>query len=167
MNNSQKKFYWLIVLVVVALFFGIDALVQNLAADNQTAAPAAGSLEKEQAASGAIQWHPYKEGLAMADDQGKKIYLYFFSDHCPYCVVMDNKTFSDQQTVAFLNKKFTPIRLNTSDNQSLAAKYNVPGVPLSVFLEQDGEMIGSQPGYLPPEEFMKVLEFVDAEAYKE
>ena len=113
-----------------------------------------------------INWQSYEKGVDLADKQGKKIFLHFYADWCHYCKVMVEKTFSDRGVVSLLNDEFVTIRVNSSEKQQLASKYSVRGVPMSWFLEADGDQIGSRPGYLPPEDFMKLLEFVVQEKYK-
>ena len=121
----------------------------------------------EAAASQAtIQWYPYEAGLVRAEKLDKKVFLYFFTDRCFYCKIMDQKTFTDQATIAYVNDNFVPIRLNSDQNAALATQYQVPGVPISIFMEDDSEMIGAKPGYVPPEDFLKMLQFVDEELYK-
>ncbi|MDY6824643.1 MAG: thioredoxin family protein [Thermodesulfobacteriota bacterium] len=113
-----------------------------------------------------IQWRSYEQGVHLADKQGKKIFLHFYADWCHYCKMMVEKTFADQDVVSLLNDKFVSIRVNSSKKQQLANEYSVRGVPMSWFLESDGDQIGSRPGYLPPEDFMNLLEFVVQEKYK-
>lgn len=119
-------------------------------------------------ATATINWHAsYEEGLKLAKSQNKKALVYFFSTRCFYCSMMEKNTFTNAATIDFLNDNFVPIRLNTESNAELAKKYNVVGVPASIFLEANGTLIGARPGYMPPEDYMKMLEFVSAESYKE
>ncbi|MDY6903470.1 MAG: DUF255 domain-containing protein [Thermodesulfobacteriota bacterium] len=130
-------------------------------------AACSGGNGSAQAEENHIQWMPYDQGLDVADKQGKKVFLHFYTDWCHYCKVMAQKTFTDQDVISFLNDHFVAIRVNSDEEKSLAQKYSVRGVPVSWFLEEDGEQIGSRPGYLPPEDFMTMLKFVNQEQYNQ
>lgn len=114
-----------------------------------------------------IQWRAYDEGIDLAGRQGKKVFLHFYTDWCHFCKVMVEKTFAEQDVISLLNEKFVAIRVNSEEKQALAEKYSVRGVPVNWFLEENGEKIGSRPGYLPPEDFMTLLKFVVQEKYKQ
>lgn len=115
---------------------------------------------------GGIAWKTYNDGLALAVSSGKKVYINFHADWCKYCTKMANTTFKSTKVIAFLNENFVAIQVDTEKEESVARKYKVRGLPASFFLEGDGVQIGNQPGYLDPEQFLKMLEFVMKEGYK-
>ncbi|MCZ6635276.1 MAG: hypothetical protein O7G87_17895, partial [bacterium] len=41
----------------------------------------------------------------------------------------------------------------------LSAAYGVTGFPSTLFLESDGQLLYKHPGYLPPENYMKLLRY--------
>ncbi|MFZ5563656.1 MAG: thioredoxin family protein, partial [Thermodesulfobacteriota bacterium] len=101
-----------------------------------------------------------------AKQEQKKVFLYFYTDWCRYCKMMSDNTFVDKKVVAMLNRDFVPIQVNSDKFREVAAKYKVRPVPVSFFLEAGGQEIGSRPGYLQPDAFLRLLEFVKAEGYK-
>ena len=113
-----------------------------------------------------ISWHSYDEGLALAKEKHKKVYLNFYADWCGYCKKMEKETYVNQDVVKYLNDHYVSIRLNSDKEQKLSRKYNVQGLPANFFMTEKGEPIGSQPGYMGPKDFMKVLSFVYEEKYK-
>jgi thioredoxin-related protein len=113
-----------------------------------------------------ITWYSYDQGLAIAKEKHKKIYINFYADWCGYCKKMEKETFVDNDIARFLNENFIPVRLNSDKEQELSKKYSVRGLPTSLFLSETGETIGSQPGYMGPKDFMTVLKFVHEEKYK-
>lgn len=115
---------------------------------------------------GGIQWNSYKKGMVLAASSGKKIYINFHADWCKYCTKMANTTFKSKEVIAFLNEHFVSVQVDTDKEQSVAKKYKVRGLPASLFLEGDGAQIGNQPGYLDPDQFLKMLQFVVLEGYK-
>ena len=115
---------------------------------------------------GGIEWQSYTSGLALAASNGKKIYINFHAEWCKYCTKMANTTFKSKEVIAFLNENFVAVQVDTEKEESVARKYKVRGLPASFFLEEDGAQIGNQPGYLDPEQFLKMLKFVMKEGYK-
>jgi thioredoxin-related protein len=125
----------------------------------------ASDLRAVEEKDGGILWLSYEQGLAQAKQQKKKVFLYFYTDWCRYCEMMTATTFVDKKVVDLLNQDFVSIRVNSEKARDVAAKYQVRGVPVSFFLEASSHQIGSRPGYMPPDEFLKLLGFVAAEGY--
>lgn len=113
-----------------------------------------------------IKWNLYKDGVALAASSGKKIYINFHADWCGYCTKMANTTFKEKKVIAYLNKHFVAVQVDTDKEQAVARQFKVQGLPSNWFLEKDGAQIGNQPGYLDPESFLKMLQFVINEGYK-
>ncbi|MEW6076986.1 MAG: DUF255 domain-containing protein [Thermodesulfobacteriota bacterium] len=153
MKNSTARFFlWAVLMGIVSCCFSSSVL---FAAD----ANAQGKPE--------IAWHDYEEGLSLAKSSGKKLYLHFYTTRCHYCKVMQSETFTDNQVIAMLNENFIPIKVDLGARPSLGSVYPSPGVPMSWFLESNGDKIGSRAGYLPPDQFMEMLQFIIAEKYKQ
>lgn len=113
-----------------------------------------------------ISWYSYENGLARAKAENKKIFLHFYTNWCHYCKVMVANTFVNKDVINLLNEKFISIRVNRDEKPSLKTKYPGLGVPSSWFLDSNGDKIGVKPGYLPPEQFIPILQFVASEEYK-
>lgn len=141
------------------------ALFLSPACDSSPQAQGADSDDKQKTAQ--VNWYSYQQGLQKAKNQEKKVYLYFFSDNCHFCRVMDKKTFTSESVIAKLNKHFLPVRVNMGEKRELAKDYNIKGVPCSWFLKQSGEKIGGRPGYLKPEQFKKLLDYIIKEKYNQ
>jgi thioredoxin-related protein len=117
-------------------------------------------------AADTINWYSYEDGLAQAKAQKKKIYINFHADWCGYCHKMERETFKDSKVIAFLNTNYIPIRINSDKEKNLARQYHVRGLPDNIFMEEGGQSIGNQPGYLGPSDFLKVIQYVYEEKYK-
>jgi len=147
----------LIFLPLLVFIFSLSGMLPINAADSPAPAAEAGT---------AIQWVAYDDAVDAASKQDKKVYLYFYADWCHYCKVMNSKTFVSEQVITRLNDDFIPVRIKMKDQARVAEQFNVQGVPSSWFLENTGERIGAKPGYLPPEQFLDLLNFVTEEKYK-
>ncbi len=109
----------------------------------------------------------YEEGVTVGKKDKKKIFLNFYADWCQYCKVMDQKTFKDASVVAYLNEHFIPVRVDSEKQKKLAREFNVQALPVSWFIAEDGENIGSQPGYVPPDMMLPLLKYIHTDSYKE
>lgn len=107
-----------------------------------------------------IDWHTYEGGMARGKFEKKKILLYFFAEWCTYCAQMERQTFKDPAVIATLNRSFVPIRVDSDRDAATASLYQVKGLPFSVFLSDSGEKIAHVPGFIPPEQMMKILNVV-------
>lgn len=125
------------------------------------------ALPAHAATSAGIAWKSYSEGVALAKETGKKIYVNFHADWCTYCVKMGKETFVDKKVIAFLNDEFVAISVDTEKESDVASKYKVRGLPTHLFLESDGSSIGAQPGFLDAKQFVKLLKFIQDEKYKQ
>jgi thioredoxin-related protein len=108
-----------------------------------------------------IKWLNYKEGMALAKKQNKKVFLHFYTEWCDYCKEMNATTFSSRSVVRILNRDFVAIRVDTTKHHKLAAQYNIRPVPDNWFLSADGDKIRNFLGYFEPDQFVTVLRYVN------
>lgn len=123
-------------------------------------------LSEAFAAAGSVKWHSYQEGVALGKDQNKKVFVNFFADWCTYCKQMDNETFNDSAVGAYLNKNFIAVKVDADRETQLASEYHVQGLPASTFIAEDGALIGSQPGFIAPDQMMPLLHYIYSDSYK-
>ena len=117
-------------------------------------------------ASDEIKWHAYKEGLALAKQEGKKIFVHFYADWCAYCKKMENETLKNSAVIDYLNQNFIPVRVNSDKDRDLAHNYYIRGLPSTWFVSETGEKISSLPGYISAEMLLNALEFIHTDSYK-
>ncbi|MCP4020292.1 MAG: thioredoxin fold domain-containing protein [Desulfobacteraceae bacterium] len=113
-----------------------------------------------------IQWKTYDQGLALASEQNKNIFLYFHADWCTFCQKLKSTTFKDNNVVQFLNEKFIPIIVDTDVDKMLAASFGVKGLPTMWFLKSDTGKISNLPGYVDEKQLMKILKYIDSLKYE-
>jgi thioredoxin-related protein len=114
----------------------------------------------------AVAWTGYSEIFDEAQDTGRHVYLYFFSDNCGYCQLMDNKTFTSGRVVDYMKDTFVAARIRAERSPRLLRKYLVRGFPTSWFLTPGGKGIMALPGYLSPEQFSTVLKYIGGGHYR-
>ncbi|MFP4531359.1 MAG: thioredoxin family protein [Desulfobacterales bacterium] len=118
------------------------------------------------ASNAEINWTSYQSGMEKIADENKKGFIHFYTDWCTYCKLMDQKTFSDDSVIAFLNENFVSIRVDAEEQQSVAKKYGASSFPTNGFIAEDQSEIGKRPGFIPPDLLLKMLEFIDSESFK-
>ena len=113
-----------------------------------------------------IEWHSYDNGMARGKFEKKRVFLHFTAAWCYYCGVMDNKTFKDPAVISALNEKFIAIKVDYDKERNTSSFYRVQGLPDTIFIAEDGEIIGRRPGYIPTEQLKLILESILAKRKK-
>ena len=112
-----------------------------------------------------IQWVSYAEGRQRGEAENKKVFLVFNADWCRYCLQMEKETFQNPTVIAYVNRNFVPISVNSDREQDIAEKYKVRGLPNTWFISEAGEPIANRPGYIAPDEMLKILKFFGTDSY--
>jgi len=112
-----------------------------------------------------IQWFSYAEGRQRGDAENKKVFLVFNADWCRYCLQMEKETFQNPTVIAYVNRNFVPISVNSDKEQDIAEKYSVRGLPSTWFISENGERIGNRPGYIAADEMLKILKYIGSDSY--
>ena len=107
-----------------------------------------------------IKWHSYDNGMARVKFEKKRVFLHFTAAWCYYCGVMDNKTFKDPAVVSTLNEKFIAIKVDYDKERDTSSFYRVQGLPDTIFIAKDGDIIGRRPGYITAEQLNIILESI-------
>ncbi len=124
-------------------------------------------------------WLKFNEGLAKAGKENKFVLVDFYTNWCHWCKVMDEKTFSEAQVSQKLQQRFVKVRLNAEaanetvtyqnkkyTNPEFTQAFGVTGYPSLAFLDAKGQIITLIPGYVPPEEFIIILNYIDQKCYE-
>jgi thioredoxin-related protein len=110
-----------------------------------------------------IQWHSYDDGIARGKFEKKKVFLHFTAKWCFYCGVMENETFKDPDIISSLNENFISIKVDYDKETNTSNFYGVKVLPDTIFIAEDGEIIGRRPGYIPPVVLKFILNSILAE----
>jgi len=79
---------------------------------------------------------------------------------------MEAESFNQPDIIKFLTTNFISIRVDVDKERKVASTYHVWSLPVSWFLEPNGEKITSIPGYVDPELFLVILKYVNSGSYK-
>ena len=120
----------------------------------------------------------FKASFDQAQRQEKFVMVDFYTDWCKWCKVLEEKTYPDPAVKKILDESFVFEKYNpekaprfTLDGRGyggmdVARAFDVRGFPTILFMEKNGSKIGSIPGFVPPEVFVKILTFITSGDYK-
>lgn len=123
-------------------------------------------------------WQRLDKALALAKGSGKLIIVNFYTDWCPNCKRMNEKTYRDAAVLKQLSKSFIPVKLNAESSQPLiiegqtvteyqvALMFRVNSYPTTWFLSSEGRPIIPVRGYYAPDLFAPMLRFVEGGWYE-
>ena len=76
-----------------------------------------------------IEWSfSLKEALSLSEKENKPIMVFFYSDRCGWCQVLNRTTYTDPEVIE-LSKKFIPTIINCGRDRLTPAKYGIYGLP--------------------------------------
>ena len=140
--------------------------------------PSATAGEGSEKKASEPDWQRLDRALAMAKDSGKLIIVNFYTDWCPNCKRMNEKTYRDEGVLKQLSKSFIPVKLNAESSQTLiiegqavteyqvALVFQVNSYPTTWFLSSDGRPLIPVRGYYGPDLFAPMLRFVEGGWYE-
>ncbi len=120
----------------------------------------------------------YDEGMRLASQQHKKIFLYFGRYGCGYCGKTNIESFSDATLHKIYPEHYVLIYVDTESGHrinlpsgerisemELGARLNVVGTPLFFYMEPDGKVILRAPGFKTVKDFMDMDRYVQSNLY--
>ena len=108
------------------------------------------SVDSEQVAYEGIQWHKNIDGVtfaevkALAQAEGKAIFMDYYTKWCGPCKAMDKEVFPQKAIGDYYNAKFINFKVDAEEGEGieLAEHYDVQGYPTFVYTDADGVVLG-------------------------
>ncbi len=105
--------------------------------------------------------------LPMAYKEHRVTILVFSAEWCVPCQWFERYTLPDQiLQERFRRGNYGTVRAELNTNRDLAARFEVVGVPTTLFLSNDGTELGRTVGYVSPESVLKVLDLSEKKLKK-
>lgn len=105
-----------------------------------------------------VAWQPLtlQQALAEAQASGKRVLVEVWAEHCHSCKDMETEVWQTAEGLA-LTSNAIPIKINstTPEGQALAQLYPVLGLPLTLFLNEDGTEFDRVAGYDGAQAFLR------------
>jgi thioredoxin-related protein len=115
----------------------------------------------------------FRDDVAEAARDGRRLMLYFGQDGCPYCTKLMTTNFAQRGIAEKARRRFLPVALNlwgdrgvtwldgrTLSEKELARELGVQFTPTLLFIDEAGAVIVRLDGYYPPQQFEAVLDYV-------
>ena len=100
-----------------------------------------------------IEWLSYQQGMKIANQSGKPVLLYFYSNET-------NGSIFNNSSIIQKSKDFVMIKVNVSQNESIAAIYNVTTFPTIIIISDGNETRITAPSET---EIIHQMEMVESE----
>jgi len=126
----------------------------------------------------AVKWLPLDKAMKEAREEKSLVLIDFYAKWCGYCRKMHKETYPDGKVIAKINglfkaasidieggKKFV-INGKTISEREFADSFNISATPTTLFIKPNGELIKGIPGYMEPEEFLEILDYMGDGWYK-
>ena len=163
---------------ITLLLLASIALVGPSCARDETATEQATSSERQEKDL-PTKWLAFDDGLAKARTENKPIFVEFFAEWCIFCKKFQKETIKDHKVARMLSENFVYVRLNAEDSEShvryrgkslsnveLGQAFGINSYPSLVFLDSKGKPITMLSGFVPPHQFMPVLDYIDQKCYE-
>ncbi len=98
----------------------------------------------------------YQQALKQAQQEGKFVLAYLYTDWCGYCKKMEAETFTDQAVIDEMSDSYVWLKLNAEtdrEGQQLQERFNITGYPGLILLDGDGQEMERISGFVPAEAF--------------
>lgn len=105
-----------------------------------------------------IAWHDtFAAAQAKAKKESKPMLVIITTEQCRWCRKLEATTLSDDEVISKINTYFTPVHV-TRDKSVYPKTLTAKMVPMSYFLDGNGKVIYSIPGYWPTEDYQSILD---------
>jgi thioredoxin-related protein len=105
-----------------------------------------------------IAWNDtYAQAQAKAKKESKPMLVIITTEECRWCRKLEATTLSDDEVVSKINSRFVPVHL-TRDKSVYPKNLTAKMVPMSYFLDGNGKVLYSMPGYWPVEDYQSILD---------
>jgi len=118
-----------------------------------------------------------QKALELAPQQQKKILIDVYATWCPYCQRMHSEVYPSEGVQKAINNYFLWVKIDVESDEMVnyhgeqmtqaqfANALENANVPTAYFLNQEGAILGKQPGFIDADVFLQLLNFVGSDAY--
>lgn len=113
-----------------------------------------------------LNFLPYETALQISRENHRPLLLFFTTPWCYYCREMKRKVFQDKDIPTVLNERFLLVEVDINQKKQLKEEFRINYTPTTVVLDSSGKTILDIKGYIPPNRFRKLLQYVSENHYK-
>ncbi len=83
----------------------------------------------------------FRKGVEIAKAQNKEVLIYFYGEHCPYCIQMEEFVLGDPEVDRFIRERFVVVSIDASKSEELNRRFGVFGTPYFVVYDPESDRI--------------------------
>lgn len=118
-----------------------------------------------------------EEALIRASQEDKKILIDVYASWCPYCQRMHSDVYTNDDVLSAISDHYLWVKINVESGDMVTYKGSEfteaqfaralenENVPTTYFMNDEGAIIGVQPGYLEAEVFSNLLNYIGSDAF--
>ncbi len=105
-----------------------------------------------------IAWQEtFAHAQAKAKKESKPMLVIITTEQCRWCRKLEATTLSDDEIISKINTRFVPVHV-TRDKSVYPKTLSAKMVPMSYFLDENGKVLYSMPGYWPTDDYQSILD---------
>ncbi len=105
-----------------------------------------------------IHWMDYSGQVFLrAKSENKPVFMLITAVWCYNCQVYE-ETLKKPSVAEFINKHYVPVFVDYDRRRDIADEYASVGIPITVILAPNGEMLATVPGYIPKDTLLSNLQ---------
>ena len=121
----------------------------------------------QQPAGPQLNWvYDEAEGFEIAEREDKLVMLDFYAAWCAACNELDHRTYSDpavaDRLADYVNVKLDFTRTSET-TKALTEKYQIPGLPVVIFLDADRNVLKRFSGFVDAENMLDILDEIESD----
>lgn len=125
-----------------------------------------------------IAWLEFENAVTTAKKERRLLVVDFYTDWCGWCKVMDRDTYANAKVIKYAKARLVMAKVNAESSaltryqdqsltyQQLAQSFGVRGYPATVFISPEGEFLTLLSGFIAPDQFLSILEYLAEGHYK-
>jgi protein disulfide-isomerase len=99
----------------------------------------------------------FAQAQVKAKKESKPMLVIITTEQCRWCRKLEATTLSDDAVISKINSRFVPVHV-TRDKCVYPKALTAKMVPMSYFLDGEGKVIYSIPGYWTSEDYLSILD---------
>ncbi len=124
-----------------------------------------------------IRWISVDGVWASEAKPDRRVLINVYTDWCDFCRQMDSQVYPDSSVRRVVAEHFITVGLNADSDRivhfrgqefserALARRLGVRSYPTMVFMDPDGHVILQTNGFMPTDDFVRMLTYIGSQAY--
>ena len=152
MNRSSR-----IAVLILLVLAGIAWVWPRAGGDKDPVPPAAAGDDYPHGST--IAWYHWEAStLQRARREDKGLFVYFHGQWCTWCRRYQSETLEHPDTIAAIQRDFLPTLVNLDQRRDLFTRLGGRGLPYTVLLDADGELLGRFTGHVAATDLQGLLD---------